>query len=166
MADLELCSRISLLLHDRSPCIDHRRRDRWDLVRKYLNPTSNAGATLGNRWLYLDYGVYTTEKVFTAYLTRVNPDSHEISHFTSPLVIKMAVSEDDKRRLNKEEAKYRGLRSKDANVVKTYGMFSSTVRGHERRTFLLMEYGGVTLNDRNTSGMRLNGHVKQNWFVA
>jgi len=126
---------------------------------------STAG-TSGNCWLYLDYGVSITERVFTAYLTRVNPDTHEISHFTSPLVIKMAVSEDEKGLLNKEEAKYRGLRSKDANVVETYGLFSSTVRAHERRTFLLMEYGGVPLHDRNTSGVRLHGHVKQDWFVA
>jgi len=157
---------IPLLLHNHSPCIDHQRRDRWDLVRKFPSTTVlNAGATLGNRWLYLDFGVYITEKVFTAYLSRVDPDSHEINHFTSPLVIKMAASEIDKRWLNKEAAKYQGLQAKDANIVETYGLFSSTVRENERWTFLLMEYGGIPLNDRNTSGVRLYGHVRQNWSV-
>jgi len=98
------------------------------------------------------------------HLARATQDMQNVTYLSTPLIVKMATTIHDRKSLKREYAVYQRFHAKDANVVKTHGLFSSTVRGDENRTFLLLEHGGTTLTDRNTSPVKLNGHLKRNWY--
>ncbi|KDR71712.1 hypothetical protein GALMADRAFT_253433 [Galerina marginata CBS 339.88] len=154
-------SSISLRNHGRKPDIVSKSLPKTWTLNHISTSTSDADVPSTTLFLDLEGLLPNSSRVSRVFLGLLDDTLSAPYYYSKPLVLKIAISPQEKQRLAREFTNYRLLHAETVgSVVQQYGHYSCEVKNGVHYHFLLLEDGGPSLMSRATNQLsrHLDGH--------
>ncbi|KAF8885247.1 hypothetical protein CPB84DRAFT_137370 [Gymnopilus junonius] len=150
---LNKSTHIDLRLHGKVLATVQYNPNTWTLRRDGSeNPmASPVESVMNNRVVFLDLDRLfdKTSRIFKVYLGVTNGTNNKTDYFSKPLVLKMARDAREMADLKMEHEWYEHFKNAGVtSIVECYGLFTCQMNKYEKRSFLLLEDGGVPVSNR------------------